>query len=206
MKDEHPYCSKWYTWPIMYRPVGYFFGTRKSINDPLPPDVLGSNESGNTVFYDVHGMGNPLLWWASFLALLTLLTSTAINTKALLIPKFSINTSNLKAPAFSLTSKQLGYEQVFVIYLLTAYFGSLLPWAGISRCAFIYSYMPSLIFALLGLAYVVDQLLNFKRWNIVGLLIIAGILFGFYYWLPNFLGLPMTNTEFYSRMWLGSWI
>ena len=30
--DEHPYCSKWYTWPFMIRPIGYFFESRFNYN------------------------------------------------------------------------------------------------------------------------------------------------------------------------------
>ena len=31
-ENEHPYCSKWYSWPFMIRPIGYFFSNRDLID------------------------------------------------------------------------------------------------------------------------------------------------------------------------------
>jgi len=206
MKEEHPYCSKWYTWPVMLRPVGYFFGTSKSINNSLPPNTPGSDKKGHDIFYDVHGMGNPPLWWCSIFALIGTAAYAILALKALLTAKFSISSSQKKSEIFSLKVKSLDQEQIFSIYLLIGYLGSLLPWAGISRCVFIYSYMPSLVFAILSLAYCSDYLLTLKRWRIISFAVILVSLMGFYYWLPIFLGLPLTSAEFFSRMWLLSWI
>jgi len=206
MKDEHPYCSKWYTWPIMLRPVGYFFGTSESINNPLPPNTPSSNKKGNDIFYDVHGMGNPPLWWCSIFVLMGVAVYAILALKALLIAKFSMGGFQKGTAIFSLKIKQLNQEQIFSFYLLIGYFGSLLPWAGIARCVFIYSYMPSLVFAILALAYCSDYILTLKKWRIISFAVILVSLMGFYYWLPNFLGLPLTSAEFFSRMWFRSWI
>jgi dolichyl-phosphate-mannose--protein O-mannosyl transferase len=47
LQAQHPYFSKWYTWPWLYRPTWYYW---KSI---------GANVSG------IVALGNPALWWAS---------------------------------------------------------------------------------------------------------------------------------------------
>ena len=48
IKDTHPYSSKWYTWPIMYRPVWYYFDT----------DAQGMTRG-------VWAIGNGIVWWLS---------------------------------------------------------------------------------------------------------------------------------------------
>lgn len=52
----HPYSSKWYQWPIMYRPIWYYSG---HISD--------------TVSEGISAFGNPLVWWAGIPAFLYML-------------------------------------------------------------------------------------------------------------------------------------
>lgn len=47
LRAEHPYFSKWYTWPWLYRPTWYHF---KQQDDTIRGIVA---------------IGNPMLWWAS---------------------------------------------------------------------------------------------------------------------------------------------
>ena len=43
----HPYFSRWYTWPLLYRPTWYYF-----------------KQTGETI-RGIVALGNPALWWAS---------------------------------------------------------------------------------------------------------------------------------------------
>ncbi|HEY9639853.1 MAG TPA: phospholipid carrier-dependent glycosyltransferase, partial [Coleofasciculaceae cyanobacterium] len=36
--NAHPYCSLWFTWPLMLRPIAYFYKTSRNISE-LPPVV-----------------------------------------------------------------------------------------------------------------------------------------------------------------------
>ncbi|MCD9025986.1 phospholipid carrier-dependent glycosyltransferase [Cohnella silvisoli] len=54
VKEKHPYSSKWYTWPLMIRPVWYYGG--KDL-------VKGDAQS-------IAAIGNPLIWWGGLLAML----------------------------------------------------------------------------------------------------------------------------------------
>jgi dolichyl-phosphate-mannose-protein mannosyltransferase len=47
LKATHPYFSKWYTWPWLYRPTWYHF-----------------KQTGETI-HGIIAIGNPALWWAS---------------------------------------------------------------------------------------------------------------------------------------------
>jgi len=54
VKEDHPYASKWYTWPLMIRPVWYYGG-----KDLEPGDAQS-----------IAAIGNPLIWWGGLAALL----------------------------------------------------------------------------------------------------------------------------------------
>lgn len=54
VKEEHPYGSKWYTWPLMLRPVWYYGG----------PDLAEGKAQS------IAAIGNPLIWWGGLLAML----------------------------------------------------------------------------------------------------------------------------------------
>lgn len=50
----HNYCSPWHSWPLMVRPVAYFY------------------KRTDGVATTIHGMGNPVLWWLGTAAVLAL--------------------------------------------------------------------------------------------------------------------------------------
>ena len=56
LEATHPYSSKWYQWPIMYRPIWYYSGV-----------VSDAVREGISAF------GNPLVWWAGIPAFLFML-------------------------------------------------------------------------------------------------------------------------------------
>jgi dolichyl-phosphate-mannose--protein O-mannosyl transferase len=59
VKEVHPYSSKWWTWPVMARPVWYYGG------DDLAPGRAQS----------IAAMGNPAVWWGGLAALLAVMWS-----------------------------------------------------------------------------------------------------------------------------------
>jgi dolichyl-phosphate-mannose--protein O-mannosyl transferase len=170
--DVHPYCSPWYSWVLMIRPVAYFYEK--------------SRDSTQTIVRDVHGMGNPILWWLVAISILTLIITWLKQLKAR-----KVNNFNFWIP----------------LYLLLNYGANWLPWAMVHRCAFIYYYMSASIFGFLAIAYLVERWLSDKNlwWRAMGVNIIFLILMGFTYWLPIYLGLPLSDREFRLRMWLSSW-
>ena len=59
LTTSHPYTSKWYTWPLMTRPIFYW-------------------ENGNQRIYSI---GNPFIYWFGLLAILILFIHTVFRTK-----------------------------------------------------------------------------------------------------------------------------
>jgi len=56
LSDKHDYSSKWYQWPIMYRPIWYYDG---AVSDTLKEGI--------------SAFGNPLVWWAGIPAFVYML-------------------------------------------------------------------------------------------------------------------------------------
>ncbi len=53
----------------MLRPVVYLYETARSVTEAVPVNPPPPYEEVNVV-YDVHAIGNPILWWASSVAIL----------------------------------------------------------------------------------------------------------------------------------------
>ncbi|MEQ9671611.1 dolichyl-phosphate-mannose--protein mannosyltransferase [Coleofasciculus sp. G2-EDA-02] len=188
--EVHPYCSKWYTWLIMLRPVAYFYQTAQSTREQVPAYPPLPKGYGQ-VIYDVHAMGNPIVWWLSTAAILLLLL--------LLLQR--------------LWSGMQGYFPPTTVNYISLYLGlnwlaQLLPWVGVSRCTFLYHYMGASVFSGLGLAWLIDRWLHREQeyWQIAAITVISLILLAFVFWLPIYLGLPLSLKDHQMRMWFDSWI
>lgn len=196
----HPYCSTWYSWIFMIRPVAYFYQVANSINAPIPTSGPSAPIGPNSVIYDVHAMGNPILWWFSAAAIVLLIWIAAENLKVIF------------TPSDGLPRQQMGSlpvnESWIVLYLLVNYAANLLPWVRVTRCIFLYHYMGSAVFASMGLAWLVDRWFrsptprhrSLARWTIV----LVGV--AFIFWMPIYLGLPLLKWQYDLRMWFSTWI
>ncbi|NES93114.1 MAG: dolichyl-phosphate-mannose--protein O-mannosyl transferase, partial [Okeania sp. SIO2B9] len=207
--DTHPYCAQWFTWPLMLRPVVYFYKNTGLLDQPeaslppLPSDI--GNPKVNPLIYDVHAMGNPALWWLSAVAILSLVLilinciwdwekkRKARRNKIFIKPKVKF------IPAS---------EMWFLLYLLLNWFANFLPWSKVTRCTFIYHYMGAAVFAILALAWWLDKWLNNRQVHLraIGVTVIFIILFAFVFWMPIYLGLPISPQNWQMRMWFRSWI
>jgi dolichyl-phosphate-mannose-protein mannosyltransferase len=176
----HPYCAKWYTWPLLMRPLAYYFTEYKP-----------------NYYYDVHAMGNPLLWWLALVAIFGcvwlifknpwLIIDRLAIEKAVLAPIRELNINYLSLPLF----------------IVINYAANLLPWVKITRCLFIYHYMGAVLFAIMGLAWLVDLWLrsNSRLWQVAGLTTIFSVAGAFVFWLPIYLGLSIEKSDLHYRLW-----
>jgi len=189
--NVHPYCSSWYSWILMWRPIAYFYQTAIDTVElvptypPLPAGV-------GKVVYDVHAMGNPFLWWLSTAAILLLLL--------LLIQRF-VEGSGRKPGVTPHTW--------IALYLVINWVAQLLPWVRVTRCTFLYHYMGASVFSGLALAWLVDRWIqnrNKPQYRSAGVTVIVVVLLAFVYWMPIYLGLPLSPADYHLRMWFSSWI
>lgn len=207
----HPYCSLWYTWPWMLRPVAYFYKTAQTASETVPLVGPPLPANAGTVIYDVHAMGNPVLWWFSTIAVLLF--------TLLLVQQFWQRLSVTKVATGGATATRRGEQPLVeqrtatlyiwaVAYLLINWAANLLPWVKVTRCLFIYHYMESLIFAVLLLALLVDRWFHGRQpWQRTTAILVTGlVLAGFMFWMPLFLGLPLSPEGLEIRRWFKSWI
>jgi dolichyl-phosphate-mannose--protein O-mannosyl transferase len=207
----HPYCSAWYTWPLMLRPVAYQY------------------EATPTVIYDVHGISNPMLIWLSTAAvgLLTIQQAAPLASQTIGWLRRQISQRLSKriwsrlgvAPAAGQLAEQQQRRQAkrhssihgrrldpVATYLVVNYALNWLPWALIHRCTFFYHYMSAAAFSFMGLAWWLSRWWQISAWRGMTVLLLAAIATAFWFWLPIHLGAPLSPAELQARWWLRSWI
>ena len=174
-KKVHPYCANWYTWPLMMRPLAYYYHV---VKDP-------AGRAGFNTIYDVHAMGNPFLWWFAF--------------ATIVVMTWQLGKRLLAKTAWNFQAQEVALP----IFCLANYGANLFPWIRVTRCVYIYHYMGSLVFAVLALAWVLDRWLHspipqLRGWGITAIFIVA---IAFVWWLPIYLGLPLNPVSLALRMW-----
>ena len=125
-------------------------------------------------FYGILCISSPLFCWGG--------TITMIMTLA-----YYIKTKDKKA-----------------LFILIGYFSVWLPWIFVKRSTFIYHYYPALIFVALSWAYVINKIIDKKKWFVIGIVLLHIILFCIYY--PVLSG-SWTSEEYARRLELfPSWM
>ena len=176
----HPYCSPWWSWVLLIRPIAYFFEMRP-----------------NSMVEFVHAMGNPFLYWLSAIALLICL-AFVIASKFRFPPKI-LN---------EIPSKERATLFWFAFYVTASFLAHWLPWSLSKRCIFLYHYMPASVYAFAALALLVSLMWRSTLGNIrkLGTGIWVTVAIAFIFWIPIYIGLPISSGYMPVLMWLRSWI
>jgi len=176
----HPYCSPWWSWVLLIRPVAYFFEMRP-----------------HSMVQYVLAIGNPFLYWFSVIALLICL-AFLIASKFRFPPKFI---TEIQPQARS----QLFW---FAFYIISSFLAHWLPWSLSKRCIFLYHYMPASVFAFAAIALLVSLMWqsSLQEMRAIGSGIFGIIAIAFLFWLPIYIGLPISSGYLPVLMWLPSWI
>ena len=177
----HPYSSPWYTWPLMIRPIGYFFDSASIVN---------TEGASLEIFKAIHLFPNPALNLLSFISII-LLTFKWVE----MLTK-------------SIGTRKVSDETYTISLILIGFYSNYLPWALASRSTFIYHYQPAACFAFMALAFLLFQLTTKNKIENMSLYYasLLLILVAAIYWLPLQLGLEISSVSFYSRMWFDTWI
>jgi len=203
----HRYCSPWWTWPWTIRPVVYFYQTEELADK-------------STVIYTVYGMANPILSWLAIAAIgwLTYRLWQSIwiplrraivkikTLKRLLPTRRTLKRLLLTRSIIDIADRSPGWGVEY--YLIVNYLCNWLPWVLVSRCTFLYHYMSAAVFGQLAIAFLVDSWLQTKRryYILSAIGLIAIVLIAFIFWLPLYLGLPLSPAAWKLRIWFSSWV
>lgn len=199
--DIHPYCSAWYSWPLMWRPIAYFYEVGHQPD--APATIVGPDlpRTAVQVIYAVYAMGNPLLWW---------LGAGAIAFTGLTLVVWLLQQYGACPPWFNLST--LGGRgavrdlPLWPIAVAVGYGANWLPWAMVERCTFIYHYSSALVFAVVALAAWGDRCLDHPPSRPPGAIAILAIGISFVFWLPIYLGLPLPPPLMPLWFWFPQWI
>jgi dolichyl-phosphate-mannose--protein O-mannosyl transferase len=180
--DGHPNCSRWHQWLFATAPVGYYL-RHYEVNTPQENITI------------MQGYGNPVVWWMSTIVIILL--SLFVIYKLIITLCKNRSSSGL----------DYGIHASVITYIAINYWANLVPWMFVKRCIFQYHYLPAYSFAILALAWVVDALLTqpHKIYRPSACLFILAALIALQFWLPIFLGLPMSAQDYEKRLWLPSW-
>ena len=130
-------------------------------------------QNNSNVWQDVHALGNPILWWLSTLSIIAITCWGIIKIRPELI------------------------------YISIGYAANYFPWLLVKRCLFIYHYMSSSVFSFIALAFVLTWLYQQKHiWGKpIAVLLITSVISAQIFFMPIWLGLPISSQGFYQRMW-----
>jgi len=92
------------------------------------------------------------------------------------------------------------------LIILSSFLIFCLFWAFFSRVLFQYHAIPAFTFLAFGIAYWLERLLQVKSGNILVAVYFLAVLAIFIYFLPIWMGLPISSANFYHHIWLKGWI
>ncbi|ULL14075.1 phospholipid carrier-dependent glycosyltransferase [Paenibacillus sp. H1-7] len=163
LQGTHPFSSTWWQWPVMSKPVWYYGAA------DLAPDTISS----------IAAIGNPLVWWVGFAAVILLLASSVFR-----------------------------YRNAAAVFLLIAFFSQYIPWMFVPRMTFIYHYFAMVPFSILAIVYfwqkIQDRLPGAAKWG-YAYLAAAAVCFAMFY--PVLSGITVSRTYAEHMLkWLPQWI
>lgn len=192
MNATHEYSSKWYTWPLMMRPIFYWQQAASSTLSTAPADQRSSY---------IYLFGNPFIYWLGSLVMAWLVLSGG----------FILARDGLKRGWKLLTPIH--------IFIVAAFLANYIPFIFIGRVMFLYHYQAALVFTIIGIAYAFESFNGaVKRryasrsssWlrhlgSVLGGAAIALALAAFVFWTPITYGWPISQHQLQERMWFPSW-
>jgi dolichyl-phosphate-mannose-protein mannosyltransferase len=178
--QRHNWESTWHEWPLNLRGILYYSHTE----DKGP-------EAGSTG--TIYLLGNPAAIWT---------------VAVFLVAAFAFGFLYLRYREHREFQLRRLFGGVFtaVGYCLWAYMLNLLPYILVNRSAFIYHYMPALMYGEVVSALMVDQLFGARKWapRVIKALVLA-ILASFLFYAPWVYCYPLTAEGHQRRRLLKRW-
>ncbi len=195
LKAPHIFYSPWWSWPLLFRPVVYYYQSAGLGTDP---------STGSGLVAEIFNLGNPAIWWAAVAALLTLLVTQVGDGVAFLRLRFS----GARDEAAALVGRNYP-----VFFVLLAFVAAWLPFSRIHRGLFLYHMFGALPFMILAVALVLTRLRGLRLTvpfgafdlHLNGLApayaYLAMVVAFFLYFYPLWTGLPMTADAVNGHIW-----
>ena len=92
-----------------------------------------------------------------------------------------------------------------VSYLVVGYVANLMPYIAVNRAAFIYHYMPALLYGEILAGVLLDRIFGRKAFAWVVQVIMAAIFAVWLFFAPWVYGIPLSNAAHARRRWMSGW-
>jgi dolichyl-phosphate-mannose-protein mannosyltransferase len=190
----HPFSSHWFTWFLPLRP----FFLRRDV-DPVTGDIEA-----------LITLGNPLLWWASTLAVVAAAVALAragwprvwaqLRGDA---PSPASLSSAARSPSGVADPLAVQDRAGVLFAVLLAWAGPLAFWVPSLRDAYLYHYLPSYTFALVFLAGFLDRIYAHRpRATFVAIVVIAEVSI---FYAPVWAEMPLSLSALHARLFFPFW-
>jgi dolichyl-phosphate-mannose--protein O-mannosyl transferase len=198
LKADHIFYSPWWSWPLDFRPVVYYYAGQG----------LGVDQSsGSTLVAEIFNLGNPLIWWAATFSLIGIAVGLPVLIQDYRAGRH-LDTAVVASRDLAGPIDQRLYTSIFI---LVAFTGAWLPFALVPRGLFLYHMLGGLpaMFLALSLALTYLRTLSGRlpgfaiRVNgavpaYAYLVMVVGF---FLYFYPLWTGLPLTADALNSHVW-----
>jgi dolichyl-phosphate-mannose--protein O-mannosyl transferase len=191
----HIFYSPWWSWPLDFRPVVYYYSSAG----------LGQDQStGTGLVAEIFNLGNPLIWWGATLSLAGLINGLA----ALIIDYRRRRDEDRDSRDLAGPVDQRLYATLFI---LLAFAAAWLPLSRVPRGLFLYHMLgglPAMILALaLALTYIRSLRGSLGGWaanlsgNVPAVAYLVMVIGFFLYFYPLWTGLPLSPDALNSHVW-----
>ncbi|MEO6797285.1 MAG: phospholipid carrier-dependent glycosyltransferase [Candidatus Dormibacter sp.] len=183
---DHIFYSPWWSWPLDFRPVVYYYQGQG----------LGIDQSSGTALVaEIFNLGNPLTWWGGSVAIV----GTAIGLPRLI--------ARWRATRTDPVDERLWTS----VFILVGFFAAWLPFAKVPRGLFLYHMLGGLPFMFLALSYGLTSVASLRgalpgiaiRLNgaVPAMAYLVMVALFFLYFYPLWTGLPLTSDALNSHVW-----
>lgn len=180
----HPYGSRWFSWPLLLRPVAYYYQDGLGAAGVCPPAPTPTTAANCTLRSEVFNLGNPAIWWFSIPCLVFCVV-------------VAIRERNWRAAL-----------------IVIAFAAAWLPFARVTRVLFLYHMFGGLPFMILAIAFTLNRMRSWvMRWDLGSMALprlngthiaaayLGLVLLTFIYFYPLWTALPITGDSWNQRIW-----
>lgn len=198
LKADHIFYSPWWSWPLDFRPVVYYYTGQG----------LGVDQTtGSTLVAEIFDLGNPVIWWAATVSLIGIIAGLP----ALIRDYRSRGELGREEGARRDGAGPVDQRLYTSIFILVSFFAAWLPFSRVPRGLFLYHMLGGLPTMFLALALALTYLRSVRgylpelavRFNgavpaYAYLVMVVGF---FLYFYPLWTGLPLTGDSLNSHVW-----
>jgi dolichyl-phosphate-mannose-protein mannosyltransferase len=198
LKADHIFYSPWWSWPLDFRPVVYYYTGQG----------LGVDQSsGSSLVAEIFNLGNPLIWWAASASLVGI----AIGLPSLIRDYRSRRDREVAEDEARDPAGRVDERLYSSIFILISFIAAWLPFSLVPRGLFLYHMLGGLPAMFLALALALTYLRSLHgrlpglalRFNgavpaYAYLLMVIGF---FVYFYPLWTGLPLTADALNRHVW-----